>query len=187
MQLLYSENMKVCVDSGKQKIGRITLKFAERLPCSRSIDLAVKEYVCVIVCSQMILLYMHLVSYKQKYDNRAVVVREAEMKYWQELSVDFMSLESDDPDDSNSLIVHKLPWCSNSMFSIPVFASLICVTPICLGLTRFIEKLDARYEEKVKKEGILVARKTRKPGSPAKSDPPAGAPDWTVHPEWQGV
>ena len=50
-----------------------------------------------------------------------------------------------------------------------------------------MDKLDARYEEKVKKEGILVARKTRKPGSPAKSHPPIGAPSWTVDAEWQGV
>lgn len=40
-----------------------------------------------------------------------------------------------------------------------------------LDLTSFLEKLDARYEEKVKKEGILVARKTRKRGIPTDSYP----------------
>ena len=37
------------------------------------------------------------------------MVRETEMRYWQDLSIDFMSEESDDPSDSNRLIVHKLP------------------------------------------------------------------------------
>ena len=36
------------------------------------------------------------------------------MQYWQDLSLDFMSEESDDPNDSNCLIVHKLPWLSES-------------------------------------------------------------------------
>ena len=49
-----------------------------------------------------------------------------------------------------------------------------------------MEKLDTRYEDKVKKDGILVARKTRKTGSPAKSGPPPNAPSWTIDPKWNG-
>ena len=40
------------------------------------------------------------------------------MQYWNDLSIDFMSEESDDPDDSNSLIIHKLPWVSESEFKV---------------------------------------------------------------------
>jgi len=36
------------------------------------------------------------------------------MQYWQDRSLHFMSEESDDPNDSNCLIVHKLPWLSES-------------------------------------------------------------------------
>lgn len=38
------------------------------------------------------------------------------MQYWNDLSIDFMSEESDDPDDSNCLIIHKLPWVSESEY-----------------------------------------------------------------------
>lgn len=48
----------------------------------------------------------------QKFDNRAVVVRPTEMKYWKHISIDEMSEESDDPEDPNTLVIHKLPWCS---------------------------------------------------------------------------
>ena len=47
--------------------------------------------------------------------------------------------------------------------------------------------LDKRYEEKVKKEGVLVARKCRKIGCPASSGPPPNAPDWTLDPNWKGM
>ena len=38
----------------------------------------------------------------QKFDNRAIIVSETEMQYWRDLSVDLMSEESDDPNNSNS-------------------------------------------------------------------------------------
>jgi hypothetical protein len=44
--------------------------------------------------------------------------------------------------------------------------------------------LDKRYEEKIRKEGILVARKPRKYGSPSNTFPPPDAPRWTVDQEW---
>lgn len=49
----------------------------------------------------------------QKFDNRSVVVRESEMQYWKDLTIDFMFEESDDPADGNAFIVHKLPWVSD--------------------------------------------------------------------------
>ena len=44
----------------------------------------------------------------QKFENRAIVVKQSEMKYWEKLRIDDMSEESDDPDDPNTLIIHKL-------------------------------------------------------------------------------
>lgn len=42
-------------------------------------------------------------NYMQKYENQAVVVRPGEMRYWEALTVDDMSEESDDPEDPNTL------------------------------------------------------------------------------------
>ena len=46
----------------------------------------------------------------QKFDNRALVVMESEIKYWSQLTVDFMTEESDNDDDGNILVVHQLQW-----------------------------------------------------------------------------
>ena len=58
---------------------------------------------------------MYILSYLQKYDKRAMVVQEAEVKHWKQLGVDFMTEESDDPTDPNAIVVHPLPWHSKSM------------------------------------------------------------------------
>ena len=81
-----------------------------------------RKRVC-IYRSRTVLLVLHITIFMQKYDNRAIVVREGEMKYWQQLSIDFMSEESDDPADSNSLIVHKHPWSSQGMLLVYTYAS----------------------------------------------------------------
>ena len=43
------------------------------------------------------------------------MVRPTEMKYWEKLTVNEMSEESHDPEDPNTLIVHKLPWRSQGV------------------------------------------------------------------------
>lgn len=55
---------------------------------------------------------MHILLFLQKFENRAIVVKQSEMKYWEKLCIDDMSEESDDPNDPNTLIVHKLQWRS---------------------------------------------------------------------------
>lgn len=52
----------------------------------------------------------------QKFDNRSVVVLEGEMKYWKQLTIDYMSEEFDDAETSN-IVVHPLPWRSQSMYN----------------------------------------------------------------------
>ena len=44
----------------------------------------------------------------------------------------------------------------------------------------WIEELDKRYEEKVKKDGGFMPRKQRETGSVSKSLPPVDAPKWAV-------
>ena len=55
---------------------------------------------------------MHILLFLQKFENRGIVVKQSEMKYWEKLCIDDMSEESDDPNDPNTLIVHKLQWRS---------------------------------------------------------------------------
>lgn len=49
------------------------------------------------------------------FEKRTVVVTEKEMdKYWKHLSQAYMTEESDDPDDPEKIVQHKLPWRSQS-------------------------------------------------------------------------
>ena len=48
----------------------------------------------------------------QKFDNRKSVILNEEVKYWDDLSLEFVTEESDDEDDPNCIIEHKLPWRS---------------------------------------------------------------------------
>ena len=50
----------------------------------------------------------------QKYQNRLVVVKPAEMIHWKQLTLEYMTEESDDPEDDNVIIEHKLQWRSES-------------------------------------------------------------------------
>lgn len=53
----------------------------------------------------------------QKFDKRSTVVTENEWeKYRRHLSYLYMTEESDDADNTNTIIEHKLSWRSNSVF-----------------------------------------------------------------------
>ena len=41
------------------------------------------------------------------------MVRETEAQYWEALTLDYMTEESDDETDPNCIVEHKLPWRSN--------------------------------------------------------------------------
>ena len=53
----------------------------------------------------------------QKFDRRAQVVTKNELRYWENLTVQYMTEESDMEDDSGVIVTHKLPWRSQSMLS----------------------------------------------------------------------
>lgn len=48
----------------------------------------------------------------QKFSNRASVVQPSEAKFWEQVKVEFMTEESDDPDDPTVIIEHRISWCS---------------------------------------------------------------------------
>ena len=54
------------------------------------------------------------IIHAQKFNNRALVVLPNEMNHWKQISVDFMTDESDDSDDPNVLVIHELTWRSRS-------------------------------------------------------------------------
>lgn len=51
------------------------------------------------------------------------MVSRSEKKYWEDLSIDYMSEESDSPDCANTLVIHKLPWRSEGVYVIHFFVS----------------------------------------------------------------
>ena len=55
------------------------------------------------------------VYFMQKYENRAAVVHQAEQVYWKQLSIDYMSEESDDGEDPLTVVVHRPLWRSKRM------------------------------------------------------------------------
>ena len=43
-----------------------------------------------------------------------MVVKHAEMIHWKQLTLEYLTEESDDPEDDNVIIEHKLQWRSES-------------------------------------------------------------------------
>ena len=50
----------------------------------------------------------------QKFRARTTVVSNKEMEKWKDLSLVFMTEESDDPENPNGIVEHKLLWRSKS-------------------------------------------------------------------------
>ena len=59
---------------------------------------------------------------------------------------------------------------------------LVCL----LGLKDFLSMLDERYERKIKKGGVTMAKKLRKLGLSSQEGPPVNAPSWTLAEKWKG-
>ncbi|XP_064387320.1 uncharacterized protein LOC135335704 [Halichondria panicea] len=98
---------------------------------------------------------------ERKFQRRANVVTPREMeRYWRHLNLGFMTEESDDPENPNGIVEHRLLWRSQK-------------------LDEFMEHLDGRQEQKSMPAG-LVAKKVRRYGEPSKTHPPADAPKWAV-------
>ena len=118
-----------------------------------------------------------------------MVVQEGELKHWKQLGINYMTEESDDPSDPNVIVIHPLPWRSESeIFITSVGDWYLVVFNYCVlvlaGLNGFLSKLDRRYEHKVKKDGNTMAKKVRKIGTASDSPPPSGAPDWALNETW---
>ena len=51
------------------------------------------------------------------------------------------------------------------------------------GLTEFLHRLDGRYDDRVKKDSTITAKK--QVWAPASCRPPADAPEWAVDAQWR--
>ena len=81
---------------------------------------------------------MHTLT-RQKFQRRTPVVTKGEMeKYWQKLSLLYVTEESDDPDNPNGIIEHKLHWRSQSKF----INEISVITHNNSDLTVFVELSD---------------------------------------------
>ena len=125
--------------------------------------------------------------YIQKFENRALVVTQTEMVRWKQLSIEYMSQESDDDSDNLAVVVHQPQWRSKGKNQQDTWVMCIFMLLLHAGLSDFLTKLDERYNSKVKKDGTAMARKERKMGSLATTRPPDGAPRWAIDPQWIGL
>lgn len=67
-------------------------------------------------CTFTIDLHAHILlpNIPQKFYNRMSVVKPSEMVHWKQLALEYMTEESDDPDDGSAIVEHKLQWRSQS-------------------------------------------------------------------------
>ena len=76
-----------------------------------------RQRVChVHCCSLCTLTNPNSISFPQKFCNRMSMVKPSEMVYWKQLTLEYMTEESDDPDDSSLIVEHKLQWRSQSKY-----------------------------------------------------------------------
>ncbi len=54
----------------------------------------------------------------QLFDRRKKSVKDGEKGHWEQLSIEYMSLESSDEEDPGVIVVHHLPWRSNSKYAL---------------------------------------------------------------------
>ena len=99
-----------------------------------------------------------------------------------------MSDEYDDEDqDPQLVVVHQPVWRSkreSNSTGVFIFITLL-LQSVDAGLAEFLHRLDGRYDDRVKKDGTIMAKKQRKVGAPASCRPPADAPEWAVDAQWR--
>ena len=121
---------------------------------------------------------------RQKFQRRTSVVTKGEMeKYWQKLCLLYVTEESDDPDNPNGIIEHKLRRRSQSKFinEISVTTHNNSDLTVFVELSDFMAVLNNRLAKNHRQLAFgMVAKKVRKEGAPSNSLPPPDAPSWAV-------
>lgn len=94
------------------------------------------------------------------------------------LNLMYVTEESDDPENPNGIVEHKLPWRSQSKLS--------NITPVSCyfllsELDEFMSVLERRLSNKQPQAAGLVAKKVCRIGIPSDSVQPSDAPAWSVN------
>ena len=91
-----------------------------------------------------------------------------------------MTEESDDADDPNHIVFHKLEWRSESK-DLYVYIVTIEISLRIIALNKYIKILDTRLS-KIAARDVAgnVAKKVRSLGESSLSSPPVDAPSWAV-------
>ena len=55
------------------------------------------------------------------------MVKPNELKHWNQLTLDYMTEESDDPEDDSVIVEHRLQWRSESKLMLRLFRSIVIV------------------------------------------------------------
>ena len=120
-------------------------------------------------------------SYLQLFDRRKKHVKSTERSHWEQLSIEYMSLESSDDEDADRIIVHHLPWRSSSECIMFVGCKFFHYTEV----KDFLKVLDQRAEaHRQSSKHYSAERKQRCDGVEANTSPFINAPKWTIDREW---
>ena len=119
---------------------------------------------CNVVCLRVMSIYAHLDSAEVSEMYTCGEKRELE-KYWLKLSLLYITEESDDPDNPNGIIEHKLHWCSQSKFinEISVITHNNSDLTVFVELSDFMAVLNNRLAKNHQQLAFgMVAKKVRK-------------------------
>ena len=101
------------------------------------------------------------------------------MKEWEHLDQRYMTEESDG--DDGVIVEHTLKWRSKRKeANCSTSASFMFDPFLFIGLTDLIIDLDKRYEERVRREGGTMPKKTRLPRHLSATSSKLNAPKWAV-------
>ena len=97
-----------------------------------------------------------------------------------------MTEESDDEEEPNRIVLHKLEWRSES--KVPYVKKSTYVFSFCCSgsaLNKYIKILDIRLSKLTETQELAgnVAKKVRVLGAMSQSNPPYDAPTWAVRKE----
>ena len=110
-----------------------------------------------------------------------------EQQYFELLTVDYMTEESDDEETGKKIILHKLTWRSERN-KLQLSIIIILVAIIISELNSWLKELDKRYEKKMEGKESVTPHKQRNIGTASASKPPPNAPKWAVDPfVWSGT
>ena len=109
------------------------------------------------------------------------MVRKTELQYWNDITLDHMSEESDYPSNTEVIVIHNLLWRPEGRFYVYVPRSSFLIGIVShVALNRFLELLDDRYLKSARSKTDVFWSKTRRLRTNSTSAPLPNTPEWTL-------